>query len=188
MWPFKKPVPDSIKTGIVLDDNYTLPLTMDNEEYRKGLETMKRILANWIRQDFAALALMRQSPSTDSLVHAFRNTDLKFLPYPLMQEQLEVALEDKEGFSMSGSRFFDAIGLIHSEVPVECIETFKGKFLHGMLYGLPATINGNPLPSKEAWVRLLARHPWVPFIQLVQEIFEEEISPKVTGTQTQEPS
>ena len=183
MWPFTKeePITEDSMDGIILDENYTLPIIMDNEEYRKGLETMKGILANWIRQDFTSLSMIRQSPATDSLVHAFRNIDLKFLPYPLMREQLENALEDTN-ISFSGSRFFDAIVLIHSQVPTEVIETFKGKFLHGMLYGLPREINGNPLPSKQNWISLLAKHPWVPFIQLIQAIFEDEIAPKV-GTQ-----
>ena len=45
-----------------------------------------------------------------------------------------------------------------------------------MLYGLPRVINDDTLPSKEDWISLLSEHPWIPLLQIEQELFDTDLS------------
>ena len=93
------------------------------------------------------------------------------VPHAVYLDNLLQIIADDE-ISHGGSRLLDAIVLIHTVVPTEVIETFKGKFLYGMLYGLSNA--ENKLPTKEMWVYALAVVPWIPFIIIIQEIMSLE--------------
>lgn len=176
MWPFKtklEPLPDSVVTGIVLDDGVMYPiLAENNDEYEKGLEKMKELLTRWIVQDIKLVTEVGRSVDS-SLSYSLRNIDIKFLPFPAYWDILLQSVKDTE-FNRSGSRFFDTIASIYVEVPTEVIRTFIGKFLYGMIYGLPNYVNDQQLPTKEDWTNLLAQVPWAPFLQLVQTILDSQ--------------
>ena len=179
MWPFKKKnVLIDTTEFIALDDGFVLPLICDFDLYQSGLKEATAVIDSWIAQELNnnnALAERIQS----SIIFELRKFDLKYLPYPVQISSLENVLLDTE-LSNAGSRFFDMIVELYTKVPTEVLETYKGKFLHAMLYGLPRNINDRPLPDKEAWTILLSKHPWVPFIKLIQDIFETKYMPKLT--------
>lgn len=179
MWPFKKeqPLIDTTE-AIQLDAGIFLPLTCDFELYQAGMKEASAVIESWINSELdsnAALAERIQS----SIVFELRKFDLKYLPYPVQINALENVLMDTE-LSNSGSRFFDMIVELYTRVPTEVLETYRGKFLYAMLYGLPKLINDKQLPNKEHWTTLLSVHPWVPFIKLIQDIFETKYAPKLT--------
>jgi hypothetical protein len=179
MWPFKKEqlLVDTTEF-IALADGFALPLICDFALYQSGLKEASTVIESWINQELdnnTALSERIQS----SIVFELRKFDLKYLPYPVQINSLESVLMDTE-LSNAGSRFFDMIVELYTKVPTEVLETYRGKFLHAMLYGLPRNINDKPLPNKEAWTILLSTHPWVPFIKLIQDIFETKYAPKLT--------
>lgn len=184
-WPFKKEsqIVDSVLTGIMLEDGVMYPIMAENnEEYENGLETMKNLIARWILQDIKLVTEIGR-PLESSLSYSLRNIDVKFLPFPSYWDILLQSMKDTE-FNRSGSRFFDTIANIYIEVPTEVIRTFIGKFLYGMIYGLPRYINDQPVPTKDDWVNFLAQVPWAPFLQLVQTVLDgqfDDATAKVTN-------
>lgn len=66
--------------------------------------------------------------------------------------------------------------LIYATVPTPVLECYKGKFLYGVIYGLPNTIDENKLPTKEMWVELLRIAPYAPFILLLQEVLSDSLN------------
>ena len=188
MWPFRKSgLIDSVMTGVMLEDGVMYPVVIENNEvYEKGLETMKNLIARWILQDLKLITDVGR-PIESSLSYSLRNIDVKFLPFPSYWDILLQTMKDTD-FSHSGSRFFDTIANIYIEVPTEVIRTFIGKFLYGMIYGLPKTINDQPIPTKEDWTNLLAQVPWAPFLQLVQTVLDGEIDGATTKITNIEPT
>ena len=188
MWPFSKPkIIDSVYTGIMLEDGVMYPvIAEDNGVYEKGLETMKNLIARWILQDLKLITDVGR-PIETSLSYSLRDIDVKFLPFPSYWDFLLQTIKDTE-YNRSGSRFFDTIANIYIEVPTEVIRTFIGKFLYGMIYGLPRIINDQPLPTKEDWINLLAQVPWAPFLQLVQTVLDGEFDDATTKVDNIQPN
>lgn len=153
-------------------------LTCDPLLYAQGLMSIRTILANWIAEDRAVATSTALSPD-GTVSYLLNNLDIKMVPHAIYLEQLINIIRDNE-VNRSGSRLLDAIALIHTVVPTEVIQCFKGKFLYGMLYGLSDI--DQTLPTKEQWVHALAVLPWIPFILIIQEIMSvENIGPNATS-------
>lgn len=153
-------------------------LTCDPLLYAQGLVSIRTILANWIAEDRAVATSTALSPD-GTVSYLLNNLDIKMVPHAIYLEQLINIIRDNE-VNRSGSRLLDAIALIHTVVPTEVIQCFKGKFLYGMLYGLSDI--DQTLPTKEQWVHALAVLPWIPFILIIQEIMSvENIGPNATS-------
>lgn len=153
-------------------------LTCDPLLYAQGLVSIRTILSNWIAEDRAVATSTALSPD-GTVSYLLNNLDIKMVPHAIYLEQLINIIRDNE-VNRSGSRLLDAIALIHTVVPTEVIQCFKGKFLYGMLYGLSDI--DQTLPTKEQWVHALAVLPWIPFILIIQEIMSvENIGPNATS-------
>lgn len=153
-------------------------LTCDPVLYAQGLISIRTILANWIAEDRAVATSTALAPQ-GTVSYLLNNLDIKMVPHAIYLEQLINIIRDNE-VNRSGSRLLDAIALIHTVVPTEVIQCFKGKFLYGMLYGLSDI--DQTLPTKEQWVHALAVLPWIPFILIIQEIMSvENIGPNATS-------
>ena len=153
-------------------------LTCDPLLYAQGLVSIRTILSNWIAEDRAVATSTALSPQ-GTVSYLLNNLDIKMVPHAIYLEQLINIIRDNE-VNRSGSRLLDAIALIHTVVPTEVIQCFKGKFLYGMLYGLSDI--DQTLPNKEQWVHALAVLPWIPFILIIQEIMSvENLGPNTTS-------
>ena len=145
-------------------------LTCDPLLYAQGLISIRTILSNWITEDrFIASSTAIDPQGTVS--YLLNTLDIKMIPHAIYLEQLINIIQDND-INRGGSRLLDAIVLIHTVVPTEVIQCFKGKFLYGMLYGL-SDVN-QVLPNKSQWVYALAVVPWIPFISIIQEIMSLE--------------
>lgn len=145
-------------------------LTCDPLLYAQGLMSIRTILSNWITEDrFIASSTAIDPQGTVS--YLLNTLDIKMIPHAIYLEQLINIIQDND-INRGGSRLLDAIVLIHTVVPTEVIQCFKGKFLYGMLYGL-SDVN-QVLPNKSQWVYALAVVPWIPFISIIQEIMSLE--------------
>lgn len=173
MWPFTKQTSvDTTLSGIQLTDTYSLPVICDAELYDKGIATATKVIKSWINRELTNNKNLGEG-FKNSILYQIMKTDIKFLAFPIQIDALEYSLSDNE-ISSSGTRFFDMIVELYTKVPTEVIEAYRGKFLMAMLYALPETINDTQRPTKEHWVSLLAKHPWIPFIKLIQEIIDAE--------------
>ena len=173
-WLFNKPViADNNEVIFITEDgSIAYPLVVEDENiYQQGIEKITNILKEWMVQDIAYTANLNQSVES-SLSHQFKQIDLKYLPYQAQYEVLMNCIKDTE-INNSGSRFFDAIIRIHTNISLNIINTFKGRFLAGMLYGLPAEINNIPLP-KDKWKNLILEHNWIPFLSIIQDIADND--------------
>ncbi len=175
MWPFKKKVElvDSTE-GIMLSEDVILPLDCDSAEYENGLTTIRSILRRWIQQELD-IAANTNNTLEGTLAYQLHEINLKMATFASCREAINRILQDTD-ISKSGGRFFDVISLIYTTVPTRVLETYRGKFLYGMLYGLPRVINDDVLPSKEDWISLLTEHPWIPLLQIEQELFDTDLS------------
>lgn len=154
-------------------------LTCDPLLYAQGLMSIRTILSNWITEDrFIASSTAIDPQGTVS--YLLNTLDIKMIPHAIYLEQLINIIQDND-INRGGSRLLDAIVLIHTVVPTEVIQCFKGKFLYGMLYGL-SDVN-QVLPNKSQWVYALAVVPWIPFISIIQEIMSlENLGSNVTSS------
>ena len=145
-------------------------LSCDPVLYAQGLMSIRTILSNWITEDrFIASSTAIDPQGTVS--YLLNTLDIKMIPHAIYLEQLINIIQDND-INRGGSRLLDAIVLIHTVVPTEVIQCFKGKFLYGMLYGL-SDVN-QVLPNKSQWIYALAVVPWIPFISIIQEIMSLE--------------
>lgn len=181
----KKPIPElEIKDTtdsiyLTKDGKSFYELSCDPVLYAQGLMSIRTILTNWIAEDRAIAADTAIDPK-GTVSYLLNMLDLKMVAHTIYLEQLINSISDNE-VNRGGSRLLDTIALIYTVVPTEVIECFKGKFLHGMLYGLSNT--NNVLPTKEQWVHALAVIPWIPFIIIIQEILSTEyLGPNVTSS------
>lgn len=157
------------------DGSFNFPLTCEDDLlYATCLNDMRGIFIKWVAVDrqLAAETGLRVEGTVSYLLNTI---DLKFLAHPSQLERLLEILES-DNMTRSGSRFFDAIMSIYAVIPTRIIECFKGKFLYGVIYGLPKVIDGNELPTKEMWVELLKEVPYAPFLLLLQEVLTDEMS------------
>lgn len=177
---FLKAIPvDTTDFIVTADGERKFRLVCDPAMYAAGLEIVRNHLKIWIIQDITN-TLENNQGIEDTLLYQIKDTDLKFLPYQSQRDVLERCLIDTE-INFSGSRLFDAITRINIEVPMEVLETIKGKFLYSMIYGLPKQLGKLVYPTKEDWIGLLADMPWVPFLVFVQEIFDsDEITNRIS--------
>lgn len=182
---FKKPTPtpeikDTTDTIYLTKDGLSFyELSCDPLLYAQGLMSIRTILTNWIAED-RAIATDTAIDSKGTVSYLLNMLDVKMVPHAIYLEQLINIITDTE-VNRGGSRLLDAIALIHTVVPTDVIQCFKGKFLYGMLYGL-SNIN-NVLPTKEQWVYALTVIPWIPFIIIIQEILSTEyLGPNVTSS------
>ena len=154
-------------------------LTCDPLLYAQGLMSIRTILSNWITEDrFIASSTAIDPQGTVS--YLLNTLDIKMIPHAIYLEQLINIIQDND-INRGGSRLLDASVLIHTVVPTEVIQCFKGKFLYGMLYGL-SDVN-QVLPNKSQWVYALAVVPWIPFISIIQEIMSlENLGSNVTSS------
>lgn len=172
-WNKKKIIGDTVEK-IYLNEEGTryYPLQCDHELYAKGLEIVKRHLQSWMVQDITIAGNTNQAIDT-TLLYQLKEIDVKFLPYAEQQNILTACLRDNE-ISFSGSRLMDTFLRINVEVPIEVLETIKGKFLYGMVYGLPETISDVPIPKKEQWINTMRLFPWCHFLMFIQEIYDTD--------------
>lgn len=179
----KKPTPEIQDTTdaiyLTKDGKSFYKLSCDPLLYAQGLMSIRTILANWIAED-RAIAASTAIDTKGTVSYLLNTLDVKMVPHAIYLEQLINIIQDNE-VNRGGSRLLDAIALIHTVVPTEVIQCFKGKFLYGMAYGL-SDVN-SILPTKEQWVHALAVIPWIPFIIIIQEILSTEyLGPNVTSS------
>lgn len=174
MW-FRKQIFVDTDEYIFIDEQNGIgyPLTCENEElYEKSIEKMKEIIREWMIQDAEYTTNLNQAINT-SLVYQFKDIDLKYIAYPAQFSVLVNCMKDTE-VNTSGSRFLDAIMKIYIHVPLNIIRVFQGRFLSAVIYGIPEIINGIPRPSKELWKQMMLEANWIPFILLVQDLFDND--------------
>ena len=179
----KKPEPEIKDTTdaiyLTKDGKSFYELSCDPMLYAQGLQSIRTILANWIVED-RAIATDTAIDAKGTVSYLLNTLDVKMIPHAIYLEQLINIITDNE-VNRGGSRLLDAIALIHTVVPTEVVQSFKGKFLYGMLYGL-SDVN-SVLPTKEQWVHALAVIPWIPFIIIIQEILSTEyLGPNATSS------
>lgn len=179
----KKPTPEikdtTDKIYLTKDGKSFYELICDPVLYAQGLMSIRTILANWIAED-RAIAASTAIDNKGTVSYLLNTLDVKMVPHAIYLEQLINIIQDNE-VNRGGSRLLDAIALIHTVVPTEVIQCFKGKFLYGMVYGL-SDVN-SILPTKEQWVHALAVIPWIPFIIIIQEILSTEyLGPNTTSS------
>lgn len=168
---FTPEIKDTTETIYLTNDGSSFyELSCDPLLYSQGLMSIRTILANWIAED-RAIAADTAIDTKGTVSYLLNTLDVKMVPHAIYLEQLINIIKDNE-VNRGGSRLLDAIALIHTVVPTDVIQCFKGKFLYGMLYGL-SDVN-NVLPTKEQWVHALAVIPWIPFIIIIQEILSTE--------------
>lgn len=175
MWPFKKPpIPDTVTTIFITPDGAMgFPLEPDDPTlYDKDLEKIKDILRMWITQDIA-FASQKGIKIEGTMVYQLMNIDIKYLPYPTNLTVLMKCLKDPAG-SFSGSRLMDAFNRIYIYTSVNTHQVVTGRFLYGMIYGLGQTINDVALPAKSDWIQVLKGLPWVPYLEFIQELYDED--------------
>ena len=174
MWPFKTPVEGDTTERIYLDDTGLryLPLQGDNEAAEKAITKIQDILRKWMMQDLTTTTENNQSAES-SLLYQLKEIDLKFLPFPVQLSTLQKCMEDT-ALNHSGSRLMDAIVQISIEIPLEIAELIRGRFLYGQLFAIPRQINGVNLPTKNDWLNCLSEVPWAPYLQFIQQLFDED--------------
>lgn len=154
-------------------------LVCDPELYAKGLDTIRGLLREWMIQDIVQTTSNGQKLET-SLLYQIKDIDLKVLPYPVQKEVLLKCMEDTP-MDYSGSRLLDTFVRINIEVPTEVLETVKGKFLYGMVYGLSKQIGEVVYPTKQDWLNLLAEVAWCPYLIFIQQLFDsDEITDRIS--------
>lgn len=154
-------------------------LVCDPELYAKGLDTIRGLLREWMIQDIVQTTSNGQKLET-SLLYQIKDIDLKVLPYPVQKEVLLKCMEDTP-MDYSGSRLLDTFVRINIEVPTEVLETVKGKFLYGMVYGLPKQIGEVVYPTKQDWLNLLSEVVWCPYLIFIQQLFDsDEITDRIS--------
>ncbi len=169
------------------DGSVNFPLTYENDAlYASCLNDIRTIFIKWIAGD-QQLAAETGQRVEGTVSYLLGTLDLKFLPAPQQTERL-LDIVHSDSVTRSGSRFFDAITLIYATIPTPVIECFKGKFLYGMIYGLPREIDDTPLPTKEMWVELLRAAPYAPFLLLLQEVLTDSLNPDTTPAQIVQPT
>lgn len=173
-------IQDTTETIYLTNDGSSFyELSCDPLLYTQGLMNIRTILANWIAED-RAIAADTAIDTKGTVSYLLNMLDVKMVPHAIYLEQLINIIKDNE-VNRGGSRLLDAIALIHTVVPTDVIQCFKGKFLYGMLYGL-SDVN-SVLPTKEQWVHALAVIPWIPFIIIIQEILSTEyLGPNTTSS------
>ena len=155
-------------------------LLCDPEIYAKGLEKVSEHLRKWIVQDIIQTTNNNQAIET-TLLFQIKDIDLKVLPYPIQKDTLLKCMTDTE-INFSGSRLLDTFTRINIEVPTEVLETIKGKFLYGMIYGLPKSLGDIVYPKRQDWLNLIAEMPWCPFLVFIQDLFDsDEITSKISS-------
>ena len=169
-----EPVPKPQDTADIIylsdDGSAFYDLECDPMLYAQGLNSIRIILSNWIAEDRAIAAETAIAPN-GTVSYLLNTLDVKMIPHAIYLEQLVNIIQDND-INRGGSRLLDAIVLIHTIVPTEVIQCFKGKFLYGMLYGL-SDVN-KVLPTKDDLIHALAIVPWIPFITIIQEILSIE--------------
>lgn len=183
-WFNKKQLPPNIETfpddqqDVIYgnsDGSVMYPLELDPEselQYANALPVMREILRNWMLLDIK-LAADNGQPLNSTLSYQIKSIDLKFLPTDTMHEALLRCMHDTPA-NYSGTRLQDAFVRIALAVPTPVLQVFTGRFLYGMLYSISNEINGIPVPTKPQWIALLAELPWVPYLVLIQDIFETD--------------
>jgi hypothetical protein len=175
---FKRPnvIAQDNSEFIYLNDEGTkfYPLVCaDNYLYAQGLNDIRTLIREWVALDRSTT--LETGQNVAGTVSILLNTvDLKLLPNTLqINRVLEILSSD--AINNSGSRFLDTIAFIHAVIPTEILETYKGKFLYGMLYGLPEVLSDDiPRATKKDWLYCLSILPYAPFIPFVQEVFALE--------------
>lgn len=183
MFFFKKPQPIADTSDYIFltdDGSCFYPLTCDPELYAKGLDLIRENIRKWMLQDHAT-CLTTGTPIENTIAYQIQQLDLKRLPEPNGILALSNILSDTE-FSRSGGRLMDTVVRIYTFVPQEVLNAFSGKFLYGMLYALPPSINDVPLPTKSEWLELLQSWPWVPLLLIIQELYDnDEVYSRITA-------
>lgn len=180
LWFKKKEVLDS--TEVIYGDPDGLVkfrLVCDPELYAKGLDTIRTLLREWMVQDIVQTTTNGQTLES-SLLYQIKDVDLKVLPFPIQKETLMRCMEDTP-MNFSGSRLLDTFVRINVEVPTEVLETVKGKFLYGMVYGLPRSVGDLVYPVKQDWINLISEMVWAPYLLFIQQLFDsDEITARIS--------
>ena len=179
---FKKRIPLDTNEIIYGDERGLVRyrLVCDPDIYAKGLEKIFEHLRTWIIQDITQTTNNNQ-PIETTLIYQIKDIDLKVLPYPIQKETLINCMKDTE-INFSGARLLDTFVRINIEVPTEVLETVKGKFLYGMIYGLPKELGDIVYPKRQDWLNLITEMPWAPFLVFLQELFDSDtITAKISS-------
>lgn len=184
MWSFKKPVMVDDNTRIVMplvpfDNKHPLyrayPLEMeDAERFDKEYQIATEIIQDWITQDIV-FTRSSNNPIESSLVYQLMNLPICTLAFEEQVQILSDCLRDTR-ISVATLRMFDMITRLNTRLSIEFILVLTGKFLYSVLYGLPQTyaISNQEihLPDKMDWANLLQAHPWIPFLTIIQKIYD----------------
>jgi len=185
---FSRREPDNLYIYVDKKKQRRYPLLCDPVLYAQGVQSMRDILHKWILTD-QALTTDTGQRSDGSISFLLATLDLKQLPRPSHVTRL-VDLLSLTPINFSGSRLWDAITLIYTVVPTEVVQTYIGKFLYAMSYGVPE-VDGNKQSrcTLEQWVELIDIFPVVPFLMLIQEligdIYSEITNPLATQDKPQ---
>lgn len=151
------------------------PLKMeDAERFDKEYQIATETIQDWIAQD---IVFTRSSghPIESSLVYQLKNLPICTLPFEEQVQVLSDCLRDTR-ISVATLRMFDMVTRLNTRLSIEFNLVLTGKFLYSVLYGLPPTYAiGNQefhLPSKMDWANLLKVHPWIPFLTIIQKIYD----------------
>lgn len=150
-------------------------LECDQELLVASVETIRNQLRDWAIQELALAEMANEKIDKikDSLIFKLNNLDTKFLPYDEGIIALENILNDPELY-YSVSRLMDTIVRITMYVPANVLECLTGRFIYAMCYNLSYKLAEVAIPPKKLWLELLSKHPWIPLIPIIQEIYRTD--------------
>lgn len=168
---YKEDTLDRIYLDATGDRFYELNSVSD-EEIRSALEIIKNKLHYWMLLDISIAGSVNIKP-LESFSVRLATIDLKYLPKTGNWSQLDSYIESNTAYQPA-SRLLDVITEISLEVSPKLLECLKGRFLYGMLYSLPLSLNEKAFPTKYEWLDALAQQPWIFYLPLIQEIYDTD--------------
>lgn len=172
MWPFTKEEILEDTTDAIIAGQRIYQLNCDPELLEKSITQISDIFRVWVTSELQLAQNTNQDLSTH-LIFQLRYFDTKFAAHDTYKVGLDMILEDTS-VNQSGSRFMDTILFIYITIPQEVLDTITGRFLAGVVYYLPRTINNTAVPDKEQWVDILKKHSWLPLLPIFQQVFDTD--------------
>lgn len=179
MWPFQNRTTWLLDTvdSIQLDDNREISLISEHPESEKDYRTLiEEKMSEWMMRELT-VAQADGIPLENVFVYQLMHLDLKHIPFSGNASQLSACLMDNNNSNV-GSRFLDLMVTISMSLPTWYVELLKGRMLYSVLYVIPKTYTYEgeeaPFPSKHQWVEALDKWPFLPFLFIMQDVYDTD--------------
>lgn len=157
----------TLKSSSILNKSKKYPLTtdMDNVEYIYLYNLLRELVRNWVDRE-RVMYKNNNEELQNNLVHNIENINLKKIADPSIRKSIVRILQDSEA-NLSFSRLLDLVTRIEMILPMEFIETIKGKLYRSVTgYGKAVT----SLPNEEDWYSFIEKFSFVWILFIIQEI------------------